>query len=319
MSSTIKILDTTIGLGQSAVVNMDIARLHTRSKVEVPIIVNRGKLDGPCILLMAGIHGDEVNGIEIVRQIVAKKYNVPKRGTIICIPLLNVFGFLNHTRAFPDGRDLNRVFPGAAKGSLASRFAFQIMKEVIPNVDYCIDFHTGGGQRFNYTHIRVDEADEESLQLAKIFGTKFIMLAKNREKSFRESMVKLGKKILLFEGGKSLSLDKNVTRVGVQGALKVMHFLKIRDFSREINQENQEEPLIITSSKWVRARHSGMYRSYVSIGQFVEKGEVIGSISDPFGLFEKTFKNPKGGYVLNVNHSPVVNQGDALFNIGFTN
>ena len=315
MSREIKILDQTIDPGKSTTIKMHIARLNTRSKIDVPIIVERAKKEGPCLLLMGGIHGDEINGIEIVRQIISRKINKPTCGTVICIPLLNVFGFLNQTREFPDGRDLNRVFPGSFKGSLASRFAFHVMKEVVPNVDYCIDYHTGGAQRFNFAQIRINSSDEESLKLASIFGTRFIILAKNREKSFRDTMIKLGKKVLLFEGGKSLNLNKTVTKIGTQGAMNIMHYLGMRDFSQEM--EEVKSPIIIKSSKWIRARHSGMFRAYVRAGQKVKKGMELGSISDPFGDFERVFRNLKEGYILNRNQSPVVNQGDALLHIGF--
>ncbi|MBT8317693.1 MAG: succinylglutamate desuccinylase/aspartoacylase family protein [Lutibacter sp.] len=295
---------------------MNFARLNTRDTIEVPIIVQRGKKEGPCLLLIGGVHGDETNGVEIVRQIVAKGLNKPDVGTIICIPLLNVFGFINQTREFPDGRDLNRVFPGSDKGSLASRFAFHIMKEVIPHVDYCIDYHTGGAQRFNYSQIRIDEGDEETFKLAEIFNAPYIVYSKSAERTFRKSMVKLGVKVLLFEGGKSLNLDKTVTKVGIQGAINVIHELGLRDLSSKILKEDQK-PVLIKSSKWIRARHSGMYRSDVRVGQKVLKGVKLGSISDPFGNFEKGFKNNQEGYILNSNHAPVVNQGDALFHIGF--
>ena len=313
-----KILNHNIGLGESVQVKMDFARLNTRDTIEVPIIVERSKKEGPCLLLIGGVHGDETNGVEIVRQIVAKGFNKPEIGTIICIPLLNVFGFINQTREFPDGRDLNRVFPGSQKGSLASRFAYHIMKEVIPHVDYCIDFHTGGAQRFNYSQIRIDEGDEESLKLAKIFGSPYIVYSKSQEKTFRKSMVKLGIKVLLFEGGKSLNLDKTVTKIGIQGTINVIHELGLKDFSSTVlNTHIENQPVIIKSSKWIRARHSGMYRSDVRAGQKVEKGVKLGSISDPFGNFEKEFKNTQEGYILNSNHAPLVNQGDALFHIGF--
>ena len=215
MPNEFRILHHKIGLGETVQINMDIARLNTRSKIEVPIIVSRGKVEGPCLLLIGGIHGDETNGVEIVRQIVAAGLNKPEKGTIICIPLLNVFGFLNQKREFPDGRDLNRMFPGSNKGSLASKFAYHLMTKVIPKVNYCIDYHTGGGQRFNYSQVRINGTDEETLNLAKIFGSPYIVFSKNREKTFRKSMVDLGKKVLLFEGGKSLNLDKNVTKSGI--------------------------------------------------------------------------------------------------------
>ncbi len=310
-----KILNKEIELGESAVLKMGFARLFTNTKVDVPIIVERGKTEGPCLLLMGGIHGDEVNGVEIVRQMVAKGLNKPTRGTVICIPVLNVFGFLNQTREFPDGRDLNRVFPGSVKGSLPSQFAYHLMTEIAPHVDYCIDYHTGGEQRFNYTQIRINEKDEETLMLAKAFDAPYIIYAKNRDQSFRDTMVKLGKKVLLFEGGKSLHLDRIVTKIGVQGAMNVMHELGLRDFSQQMSKAT--EPIIIKNSKWIRAKSSGMYRSYVSVGDKVKKGAVLGSISDPFGYKETTFRNVQDGYVLNSNHAPLVNQGDALFHIGF--
>jgi hypothetical protein len=318
MPSDFKILYQKVGYGETVQIKMDIARLNTHSKIEVPIIVSRGHSDGPCLLLIGGIHGDETNGVEIVRQIIASGQNKPQKGTVICIPLLNVFGFLNQKREFPDGRDLNRAFPGSDKGSLASRFAYHLMSKVIPKVDYCIDFHTGGAQRFNYSQIRIDTNDEDTLKLANVFGAPFIVHSKTQEKTFRKSMVDLGKKVLLFEGGKSLSLDKIVTKVGIQGAINVMHHLGMRDFTSKISKPNLEvPPIIIRNSRWIRATYSGMYRSYISVGQKVEKGAKLGSISDPFGEFEKIFKNKQEGYILNSNHSPIVIQGDALLYIGF--
>ena len=318
MPNEFRILNQKVGLGETVTINMDIARLTTRSKIDIPIIVSRGKEEGPCLLLIGGIHGDETNGIEIVRQIIAEGLHKPQKGTVICIPLLNVFGFLNQTREFPDGRDLNRMFPGSKNGSSASKFAYHLMTKVIPKVDYCIDYHTGGAQRFNYSQIRINGTDEETLDLAKVFGAPYIVYSKSQEKTFRNSMVSLGKKVLLFEGGKSLNLDKIVTKMGIQGAINVMHHLGFRDFSTKILKTSTENPpKIIKTSTWVRAKHSGMYRSYVSAGQKVEKGVNLGSISDPYGAYEKIFKNPQAGYVLNSNHSPVVIQGDALFHIGF--
>ncbi len=318
MPSEFKILNKKVELGETVTINMDIARLTTRSKIDIPVIVSRGMVDGPCLLLIGGIHGDETNGIEIIRQLIASGLHKPDKGTIICIPLLNVFGFLNQTREFPDGRDLNRMFPGSNTGSSASKFAYYLMKEVIPKVDYCIDYHTGGAQRFNYSQVRINGTDEATLELAKVFGAPFIVFSKSQEKTFRNSMVKLGKKVLLFEGGKSLNLDKKVTKSGIQGALNVMHYLGLREQATQLpNFTVENPPIVIQSSKWMRATHSGMYRSYISAGQQVEKGAKLGSISDPYGAYEKVFKNPQKGYILNSNHSPVVIQGDALLHIGF--
>ena len=313
-----EILNTPIGLGKSKVLNLNIAKLHTGTSLSVPIIVERGKKEGPCVLLTAGIHGDEVNGVEIVRQVIANGYNKPEKGTVICIPVINVFGFLSQKREFPDGRDLNRLFPGAKRGSLASRFAYHVMNAILPHVDYCMDFHTGGAARFNYSQIRLDAKDKETLELAKVFGTRFVVDAENREKSFRSTLSKKGKKVLLFEGGKSLDLDRRVTQVGIDGTLRVLQHLGLRDFTKELEERKfveEKTPVLVKASTWIRAKHSGMFRTKIKLGSQVSKGTKVGSISDPYGDFEADVLATNDGYIIAANHAPIVNQGDALVHI----
>lgn len=317
LNKEIEVLGQAISKGKGVQLNLDIAKLHTRTKIQVPIIVERGKKDGPCLLITGGIHGNEINGIEIVRQFISKKYNKPEFGMVICIPVVNVFGFLNQKRQFPDGRDLNRVFPGSPRGSLASRFAYHIIKDVAPLVDYCIDYHTGGDSRFNVPQVRVGLNDTASLELAKVFSPAFIVKSARREKSFRETLHKLDKKVLLYEGGKSLHVDEQITKAGLYGALRVMQHLGMRNFEKELAEADikNSEPIVINSSKWIRAGYSGMFHPSVKSGQKVEKGEILGSISDPFGSFERTMKSQFSGYVICVNQSPIVNQGDGVFHV----
>ena len=309
------ILNKPIKVGKN-VVNFEIARLHTRTPLTIPVIIERAAKPGPVLLITSGIHGDEVNGVEIVRQIITKKYNRPDAGMVICIPIVNIFGYLNQTRQFPDGRDLNRSFPGSKKGSLASRFAHFIMDEIVSHIDYCIDFHTGGGARFNYAQIRFNSDDEECEALAKTFGTKFILRSNVRDHSFRDIASEEGKKVLMFEGGKSKHLDRIVTREGLNGTMRVMHKLGMRDFTKELGDVfKTEPPIVVDDSAWVRAKYSGMFRTYRSNGSKVQKGENIGTITDPFGDFEKVVKAGWDGYIICINHNPIVNQGDALVHI----
>jgi len=319
MAKEITILGTEIKPGRKYQLSIDIAHLHTRTKIDIPVIVCRARKDGPCVLITAGIHGDEVNGVEIVRQIVANKYNVPQAGTIICVPVINPFGFIMQTREFPDGRDLNRFFPGAQKGSLASKVAHALMTELVPHADYCIDYHTGGAARFNYSQLRISNENPELLELAKTFGTKFIKYSSYREKSYRESATKLGKMVLLFEGGKSLNLDREVTRSGINGALRVLNHLGVRTLSEgDPALEFKYTPIIFDQSTWIRAKHSGMYRSLVRNGTKIQKNDIIGTITDPYGSFEKKVKSTVNGYIICLNHSPIVTMGDALVHIAET-
>jgi predicted deacylase len=315
-NNNMEVLGKVISRGKGIQLNLDIAKLHTRTNIEVPIIIERAKEPGPTLLITGGIHGDEINGVEIVRQIISNGFHKPQKGMVICIPVVNIFGFLNQTRQFPDGRDLNRVFPGSKGGSLASIFAYHLMKEIVPLADFCLDFHTGGANRFNAPQVRVNDGDDESLELAKVFGAPFIMKSKRREKSYRDSAIKLGKKVLLYEGGKSLDINKSVTKIGVKGALNLMHHLGIRDFTAALKSDLKvTDPIVVDSSKWIRAGYSGMFRSNAVLGNLYGKGDKIGSISDPFGFFEKDVKAPVKGYVFSINHAPIVNKGDAIIHM----
>lgn len=316
MIKEINILGEKILPGKTYQLSINIAHLHTRTAIDVPVIIRRARKAGPCVLITAGIHGDEVNGVEIVRQIIANKYNEPDAGMVICVPVLNPLGFIMKTREFPDGRDLNRMFPGAKGGSLASKFAHVISTELLPHADYCIDYHTGGDSRFNYSQLRISNESDELLNLAKAFGTKFIKNSTYREKSYRESATKLGKHVLLFEGGKSLDFDREVTKSGVTGALRVLDYLGVKKMPEDYLVINKKpENIVFDSSIWVRANHSGMYRSIARNGARIRKGDIIGTVTDPYGFFEKKIKATASGYVICLNHSPIVTKGDAVAHI----
>ncbi|MBN2636480.1 MAG: succinylglutamate desuccinylase/aspartoacylase family protein [Prolixibacteraceae bacterium] len=314
----IKILGEDIPAGKKRILKLDIARLHTFSKIEIPVIVERAHDDGPALLLNAGIHGNELNGVEIVRELLARKYTKPECGMVISIPTLNIFGFINQTREFPDGKDLNRVFPGSPKGSLASLLAFHVMNEIIPHIDYCIDFHTGGARRFNSSQIRIPKNNDELFELAQAFNPRFIVYADQREKSFRQAAMQAGKKVLLFEGGKTHEFSQRVTKRGIYGTLKLMQHLGMRDFTEELEKANHQSPsILIKDSTWIRARQGGLFRFFVKDGTKVNKGEVIGTISDPYGNYEYKIKIPETGHIIGMNHAPVVYKGDALVHLGF--
>lgn len=310
----LNILGEIIKPGQSVEISFNVAKLHTRTLVDIPIVVERSKKPGPVVLFTAGIHGDEVNGVEIVRQIISKGINKPKIGTIICVPVLNVFGFINMEREFPDGRDLNRVFPGSKSGSLASRVAHSLVSEIVPHADFIMDFHTGGALRFNAPQIRIIEGNPDMDIAAKVFGAPFVLYSKNVNKSFRNTCNKLNKPILLFEGGKSIHIDNDVTNTGVNGAKRILNFHGMLQKKFKVS-EPKKAVIFIKESRWIRASYSGMFKASIAIGYKVEKGQVIGNITDPYGKFNHFVKTSNSGYIINVNESPIVYQGDALFHI----
>ncbi|MFH4963601.1 succinylglutamate desuccinylase/aspartoacylase family protein [Gaetbulibacter sp. M235] len=310
----ISILGHDIPLGTSKEINFNIAKLHTATIIEVPVIIERAKKPGPTILFTAGIHGDEINGVDIVRQIISKKINKPKKGTIICMPILNVFGFLNSSRSFPDGRDLNRVFPGSPNGSLASRVANRLMTEIIPDVDLIIDFHTGGASRFNAAQIRIIKDDPQLETLASVFGAPFTLYSSNIGKSFRNACHQLGKPILLFEGGKSFFVDDAISKIGVKGVKRILNYFDMLNVNKKTSPP-KEVTVFVDESKWIRAKHSGMFKSKVAMHTKVYVNDVLGQITDPYGKIHYNVKSTIEGYIINVNEASLVYQGDALFHI----
>ncbi len=305
------ILGRNIKKGEKAILELEVAKLHTRNSMIITIIVERAKLNGPTILLMGGVHGDETNGVAIVRNIIRKKYNKPKRGTVICIPVFNIFGYLNQSREFPDGRDLNRMFPGSENGSLASQFAYQFTKEIAPLVDYVLDFHTGGSERENFPNVRCVLHEGEAFELAKVFNVPFIVHSDYIAKSIRETFHKMGKTILLFEGGKSKNLNESVINYGVEGALNVMKFLGIHQGEPYLIKK----PVVVKKSKWIRAPFSGMLHTHVKNGSWVTKKTILAEITDPFGEFDRKVIASFDCFIFGLNTAPIVNKGDALFHV----
>jgi predicted deacylase len=222
-----------------------------------------------------------------------------------------VYGFLSNSRTFPDGRDLNRSFPGNNKGSLASQIAHILTTQIIPNIDYGIDIHTGGRMLSNYPHVRVDFKDKKGLELAKAFGPHFIVNSPHIDKSFRKEAYKDKKSILVFEGGESMRLDDFAVEEAIGGTTRLLRYLGMID---ETVLEN--DSLIVKESSWVRAKISGIFIPTIKLGDPVKKGQVIAKISDPYGQVKVPVKSTSKGFVIGLNNLPVINAGDALVHVG---
>jgi predicted deacylase len=261
------------------------------------------------------MHGDEINGMEIVRRILDRGLHQVKRGTVVCMPIINVYGFLNYSRDVPDGKDVNRSFPGTKSGSLASRVAYHLMHDVIPFIDYGIDFHTGGAMRANHPQVRAVLREAANVELANAFHAPFTIDAPFRPNSLRREASRKGKNIIVYEGGESLRFDMQAIEEGVNGTLRLMKHLNMIDWA----PEPKEESRIIWTTSWVRAKHAGLFQPTVQCGQLVHKGDWVGTITDPFGEFKEEVKAHETGYVIGMNNGPVINAGDALLHLGLDN
>lgn len=297
--------------GEFRAIDINIARLPSHTNINTPIYVARGLEEGPVLALTAGMHGDEINGMEIIRRMIDGGHHRPKRGVTVCMPIVNVYGFLNYSREVPDGKDINRSFPGNKNGSLASRVAYNLMREVVPYIDVGIDFHTGGAMRTNYPQVRAVLKDNVNAELAKAFHAPFTIDAPFRPKSLRKEASKKGKNIIVYEGGESLRFDQMAIEEGIAGTLRLMKYLNMIDWAPAPTEVNR----IIWGTAWIRARHAGLFQSNVKCGQLVHSGEWVGTITDPFGEFKEKVIAPGKGYVIGLNNIPVINVGDALMNI----
>lgn len=308
----LRIAEQDILPGEFREIDINIARLPSHTVIDTPLYVYVGKEPGPVLGLMAGMHGDEINGMEIVRRIIDGGFHLVSRGAVVCIPVINVYGFLNYSREVPDGKDINRSFPGSRHGSLASRVAWHITREVIPVIDYGLDFHTGGAMRTNYPQVRCLLENETNMQLASAFSAPFTIDSGFRPHSLRQTAAKKGKSIIVYEGGESVRLDVHAIEEGVNGTLRVMKHLGMTDWAPAASEPTR----IIRSSNWVRSRNAGLFHPVVKSGSVVEKGQFVGAVTDPFGEFKANISSPYTGHVIGINNNPVVNAGDALLHVG---
>jgi uncharacterized protein len=309
----IKINGEKIAPGVSKTIFLPMPKLYDSTPMSMPVHIIRGKTPGPCLCVTAAIHGDEINGVEIVRRLIKKSALKKISGTLIAVPIVNVYGFLYQDRYLMDRRDLNRSFPGSPEGSLASRLAYLISSELLSQATHCIDLHAGSLQRTNLPQIRADLEMEGLEDLARSFNTPIILHAKLRDGSMRQYANDKSIPFLLFEGGESLRFDELSIRIGVNGILNVMHelgMLKLRN-----KHHDKVTPTISRQSYWVRSPHSGLLCHFKHLGKAVKKGQLLAKIANPMGMDEYKVLSPLDGIIIGRSNMPMVHEGAAIFNI----
>ena len=300
--------------GQRTSIDLSVGRLYTHSEITMPVYVVNGKRSGKRLFLSAAIHGDEINGVEMIRRILAMPSLKQLQGTLIAVPVVNVHGFINTSRYLPDRRDLNRSFPGSREGSLTARLAWLFMEEIVKNSTHGVDLHTGALHRSNLPQIRAHLDDAETLRLAKAFQVPVLLNSELRDGSLRQVAAEQGIPLLLYEAGEALRFDEVAIRAGLRGIVGVMRALEMLPPSKS-HRRSPIEPVIARSSSWVRAPRSGILRVTIPLGARVRRDAPLGMISDPFGEREFTLTAPTDGIVIGRTNLPLANEGDALFHI----
>ncbi|NND76707.1 MAG: succinylglutamate desuccinylase/aspartoacylase family protein [Flavobacteriales bacterium] len=315
MGETIEICGHSILPGQNKRIHLDIADLASGTKIDLPIYIFNGKEKGKRVMFTGGLHGDEINGIEIVRRLINKKdLKSIKKGAVVAIPILNVYGFINFSRDVVEGKDMNRSFPGSQRGSLASRVAHVITNKVLPIIDFGIDFHTGGGSRHNYPQTRYTKDHKASEDISDIFSAPLSISTKTIPKSFRETAIKKNKPIVVYEGGEALRLNGPVINEGIKGCERVLSAFGCIDKNIGPGKTKRFDKMT-----WLRADRSGLFIALKKSGENCQKGELLGKINqiDP----DRKLKNviaDRDGTIVGHNNSPVVSQGEALFHIAYS-
>ncbi|MBK7475759.1 MAG: succinylglutamate desuccinylase/aspartoacylase family protein [Haliscomenobacter sp.] len=307
----IRIYNTWIDPGENTMVRIPVGRFPSGNQILIKAHVFRSHKPGPRVLVLGGVHGDEINGIEIIRRTVESDvFSRIRKGMVIAVPVLNVYGFILSSRDVPDGKDINRSFPGSARGSLAARIAATLTKEIFPHIDCGIDLHTGGRGHFNYPQVRFTPNDAPGIELAKAFGAPYLIASKPISKSLRKTALDAGKPILVYEGGENSRLDGYSVEKGIDGIQRVLSFLGMLDLAFE--EPNSQ---VFMKSTRQRAPRAGIFQWTKSSGQKVVKGEPIGMITDPYGMEKSIIKASCSGYIIGHTNVSIVSQGDALFHI----
>ncbi|AOT08299.1 succinylglutamate desuccinylase/aspartoacylase family protein [Pseudoalteromonas luteoviolacea] len=302
-------------LGQTCQVDIPVAKLYTDADVHLPVHIVRAKKPGPTIFVSAAVHGDELNGVEIIRRLLTVKNFKITKGTLIAVPIVNVYGVVNQSRYMPDRRDLNRSFPGSDKGSLAARLANTLLKEVVAHCDYGIDLHTGAIHRSNLPQIRANLADEVTLELAKSFGAPVVLNCEILEGSLREAAATCDTRVLVYEAGEALRFDELSIRMGIKGIVNVLRYLKM--MSSRGASAKKTFSFIADNSSWVRASASGIVANYFNLGDQVKTGDVLADIGNHYGKTLGQVVAMKDGVIIGKQNIPLVQEGEAMFHIAF--
>jgi len=312
MADIINIGGVPISPGENTVVKISLGKLPVGNQLNMRVHVFRSLNPGPVILLTGGIHGDEINGIEMLRQALELQlFENLNCGTVIVIPLVNIFGFISFTRDSTDGKDINRSFPGSPHGSMASRIAGIISRQILPYCSAGIDFHSGSQSRFNYPQIRFTGRHPSGKVLADAFNAPFSLIKPFLQKSLRKIAFDMGIPILVYEGGETLRVDPFVIKQSMDGLKKVLNHLNMTNF-----QVERQENILLKRMSWIRAQSQGLFYPTIKNGSRIDKGQLIGWVHDLAGNVNTAVVSNTNGYLLCVNNRPVVYSGDPLFNIG---
>lgn len=308
----IEILQISVLPGTRAEARWKVGESFDGSVVETPVVVVNGAQPGPRLCLTAGVHGDELNGVEVVRRMVGDLDPTSIDGTVIAVPIVNLLGFARGSRYLPDRRDLNRFFPGFAQGSAASRMAFNLFRSVIVHCDALVDFHTGSFNRSNLPQVRGDLRNPDVLAFTRRFGATPVLHSPGLRGMLRLAATDFDIPAVTFEVGGPYRLEPEKIDAAVQAIKTLMHQMGMTEQFRLWS----EPQAIFYESRWVRVDQGGMLFSDVALGDRVREGQRLGKVVDPIRNLEHEINAPFAGRVIGMALNQVVLPGYAAYHLG---
>ncbi len=311
-NKTFKFEGHNIAPGEHKTIDVSLGQLYTHTPVIMPVHVINGKYEGPVMFIAAAIHGDELNGIEIIQRLLRLPSLRRIRGTLLAIPIVNVLSVVHQSRYLPDRRDLNRSFPGSKKGSLAARMASTFMNKVVKHCDFGIDLHTGAIHRSNLPQVRAGLDNEAMLSFATAFNAPVVLNSKPSPSTLRGACAKKNIPVITYETGEALRFDELGIRAGVKGSVNIMRHIGMM---AKLKNPKKPDVILAEESTWVRAPESGILRSNLKLGAKITKGQQMGTVSSPYEDVETDVKAKMSGILVGKTNIPLVHGGDALFHI----
>lgn len=315
VSAPFEIGGQTVAPGTQLQFDLPGAQLFTHTPIGMTVEVIHGRRPGPTLLVCAAIHGNELNGVEVIRRLRTQKSLRQLSGTLVLVPVVNLHGFIFQSRYLPDRRDLNRCFPGSETGSLGSRVAHQFFHSVVRRCTHIIDLHTAAVHRDNLPQIRADLSDANVRAMAEGFSIPVVVNAGLIDNSLRAEAGRIGIPVITYEAGEALRLSEQAIVTGVRGVMNTMRALGMLKTRAKASKAANAEPYIATTSKWFRATNDGMFRPFVELGTRVKPEQPLGAVTSPFSSDEEMIVGTVDGIVIGLNNLPLVNEGDALFHV----
>lgn len=314
-NNTLSICDQEIQPGESISLALPLPEVFSCANLYMPIQVINGKKPGPCVLIIAAMHGNELNGTEIINRLSSIKRLNKLEGSIIAIPIFNVYAFLNKSRHLPGNNSLEKSFPGSKKGTLAERVTNLFIQKIFSLADYCIDLQTGFNNYTNFPQLYTDTNNTDYSELAKAFGSPIVSNLTCEEGMLSAYAKKKNTPYFIYEAGEASRFNETAIKTGVKGVVNFLESLKMITKKTSLTNKNSNT-LFVEKNIWVRASTSGISYSSKKLGQHIQQGEEIAVIKDPFGASEaQPIYCPEDSVIVGKNNMPLVREGEGLFQL----